>query len=75
MSREQKGKFTIELLNGSKVYADGWNIQFQTSIAAIVPKMMVKATDVVYERKEGEKTKHDEIFIPIFSITAIYKTL
>jgi hypothetical protein len=74
MSKEEKRKFTIELLNGSKVYADKWNVEFQSSIAAIVPKMLVKARDVVYERKGGEKTQHSEIFIPIFSITAIYET-
>jgi hypothetical protein len=74
MSKKEKRKYTIELLNGSTVYANKWNIEFQSSIAAIVPKMMVKAKDVVYERKEGERTYHDEIFIPIFSIIAIYET-
>jgi hypothetical protein len=74
MSKKEKRKFTIELLNGSKVYANKWKLEFQASIAAIVSKMIVKAQDVIYERKDGEKTQHSEIFIPIFSIIAIYET-
>jgi len=73
MSKEEKKKFTIELLNGSKVYANKWDVEKMAGIGAVLNKMIVKAQDVVYERKEGEKTKHDEIFIPIFSITVIYK--
>jgi len=74
MSKEEKRKVTIELLNGSKVYANKWNVETMASIGAILNKMIIKAQDVVYVRKEGAITQHDEIFIPIFSITAIYKT-
>jgi hypothetical protein len=75
MNKEEKRKFTIELLNGSKVYANKWRVETMTSIGALLNKMIVKAEDVVYEKKDAEKTEHKEIYIPIFSIIAIYESL
>jgi hypothetical protein len=70
----EKRKVTIELLNGSKVYANKWRVETMASIGAVLNKMIVKAENVVYERKGEEKTEHKEIYIPIFSIIAIYET-
>jgi len=72
----QKGerKYTIELLDGSKVYADKWSSRVGGIWPAMTTTMMTEASDAIFERKGGETTQHKKMYIPVSSVLVGYES-
>ncbi len=70
----QKRKYTIELLDGSKVYANKWTSKVGGIWPAMTPTMMTEAKDAIFERKDGTTTQHEKMYLPLSSILVGYES-
>jgi len=77
MSEEKKikMKYTIELLDGSKVYTNKWSSKVGGIWPAMTSTMMTEVTDALFERKGKTPKEYEKMYIPMSSILIAYEPM
>jgi hypothetical protein len=71
---KQKRKYTIELIDGSKLYASKWSSKISGIWPAMTSTMMTEVEDAIFERKDQSTTQHKKMYIPMTSILVAYES-